>query len=325
MSDHVNKHNAVPERDRDAVRRIGFFLEGKAPLVQRDNSDEDFLEALADFRTDRKMGADQLSSRQKEELWKDIATTAGIEQRKARIFSIQSSRLVAAVAASLLLAGVLAFLLLRSPSPDVLATADTTSVTHVTEDGVRVTLRPHSQLVLLSRERDYVRYGIDGEAYFEVEPADQEVQVDGRSGRVRVLGTSFNVRTWGDGLDVYLQDGLVQLVDTRSGESRDLAPGQRARLTAAGELLDPEEAPRNRYLGWMENELRFEEEPLQEIVRELEYHHRVTIDIPQELAHQTLTGRILLEDIEASLEDLGMVMDGEFRLREDGTFHFEAN
>jgi len=322
-----NASDDVPARDAALARRLGAYLRGEAPLQPRAAADDEALiEALHDYRTDHHMGVEGLAPDASDRLWHRVAQEAGIEaQPTARIFRLSPARTAMAVAASLLVAGVLAFLLLRPPAPDVLAAADATAVTYTADDGTRITLRPHSTLVHLAADANRVRYGLDGEAFFDIPSSDRTVEVDAEDGRVRVLGTSFTVRTWGPSVAVYLVDGRLQFLHTPSGAAREVAPGQRVALTQEGVLSEPETADPAYYTAWMENELQFEERTAADVIAELEYHHNIRITLPEDVQDETLSGRILLDSVAQSLQDLGLVLGGSFEETVDGHYHFRTS
>ncbi len=320
-----NASDEMPARDAALARRIGAFLRGDAPLQPRDGaSDEALVEALQDYRTDRQMATDGLSSEASDRLWQRVAREAGVHapEQNAHIFSLASARTAMAVAASLLIAGVLAFLLLQPSAPEVLATAEDAAVTYTADDGTRITLRPHATLVQRADEEEWVRYGLEGEAFFEVPPTDRAIEVDAHDGRVRVLGTSFTVRTWGPAVAVYLVEGRLQFLHTPSGAAREVAPGQRVALTQEGILSEPESADPAYYTAWMQNELQFEERTAGAVAEELEYHHNIHITLPEDVREETLTGRILLDSVEQSLQDLELVLGGTFEETDDRHYHF---
>lgn len=327
MHTPTNASDEVPARDAALARRIGAYLRGEAPLQPREATpDQALIEALHEYRTDHQMAGDGVSPDTSDRLWSRIAQDAGLApQPPARIFRLSAARTALAVAASLLVAGVLAFLLLRPPAPDVLAAADATAVTYTADDGTRITLRPHATLVRLAADEERIRYGVDGEAFFDVPPSDRAVEVDAADGRVRVLGTSFTVRTWGGSVAVYLVEGRLQFLHPTSGAAREVAPGQRVVLTPEGTLSAPEPADSAYYTAWMDNELQFEERPAGDVVAELEYHHNIRITLPEDVQDETLSGRILLDSIEQSLQDLGLVLGGTFEETSDGHYHFRTS
>jgi len=316
-----------PAPDVALARRIGAYLRGEAPLQPRNGTDEALVEALNDYRTDLQVAHEGLSPGASDRIWQRVARETGIsaQEQKAKIFTLSSARTAMAVAASVLLAGVLAFLLLQSPQPEVVAASDASTVTYTDDDGTRITLRPHSQLVKHSADAAHIRYGVEGEAYFEVAAGERAVEVDAKDGRVQVLGTTFTVRTWGDAVEVYLAEGRLAFQHPPSGATQTLAPGERVRLYAEGALSGPEAADAAYYIGWIENELLVEEREVRLVLAELEQHHNIKFAVPEELMEQTLTGRILLDSVDQSLSDLGLVLGGTFTQTDDQRYTFEAH
>mgnify|MGYP006275232529 CR=1 FL=1 len=228
-----------------------------------------------------------------------------------------------AVAAALLVAVGLAWMWLQAPAgPNVVARATATMVTYTAPDGSTVRLRPHSTLTRLD-DTDALRFRLDGEAVFAVEPRPEgsPFVVDAGDGRVRVLGTCFLVRTWTPQPEVFLSEGRVAWSHTRSGQSVVLDPGQQGTLTDAGSVTARAADP-SRPLAWLERELVLEQRPVRSVVAELEQHFAITVQVPDSVVAQTVSGRILLDDAASSLQDLGVVLGGRFEALDDRTYRF---
>ncbi|MFN2372454.1 MAG: hypothetical protein ABR545_01470, partial [Cyclonatronaceae bacterium] len=55
---------------------------------------------------------------------------------------------------------------------------------------------------------------------------------------------------------------------------------------------------------------------------ELEHHFNIRITIPEALAADTISGRIMLDDAAGALDDAGTALGGRFEERNDGTYVF---
>lgn len=318
----MSNDNHHDQRDLRAARRLGAWLRGDEHALERENG---LFEALFAYRS-AALRAFEPTAEQSERMWMRIAreVDASSAPPRARIFHLHRWQAAAAVAAAVLLGGLLLFLLTRSPEAELLAEAGTTTLTHTTDDGSTVTLRPHSALYSIEAgEEGATRYRLEGEGLFDVARNEERaVEVEAREGLVTVLGTRFSVKTWREDVEVVLFEGSVRFEHVPTGRDLVLAPGQRAGLSAGGQFEETALETPELDLGWLDSELVFEERPLSEVLAELEYHHGIEIDVPEEVQNQTLTGRILLDDPQQSLDDLGLVMGGRFERVDDRTYRF---
>ncbi len=227
----------------------------------------------------------------------------------------------ATAGAVLLLGMVLAWWTLRPAGP--VATAEDTIQTYVTPSQDTVRLRPHSTLTRLPTD-SLTRYRLTGEAHFSVSRrTDQPVEVITPEARVRVAGTRFVVRDWGDSTEVYLSEGSVRVsAAEQAGPARRLQAGQRIAVAPDGGLSEPQPEPPSAYLSWMNHVLVFERRPVRRVLAELEYHYGITLQVPTPLQDQTLTGQIPLGNRTQSLEDLGVVLGGRFQRTNANTYRF---
>ncbi len=141
------------------------------------------------------------------------------------------------------------------------------------QDGTKVWLNSGTEVCYPSRfgiaER---RIRLSGEAFFEVTPnARRPFVVETGGVRVKVLGTSFNVRAYDNEptVDVVLKEGKVQF--SHGEKSVMMAPGQKLvynRLTERIQSLGQVE-PKNEML-WLDHVICFRDAPLSEVIPALE-------------------------------------------------------
>ena len=231
----------------------------------------------------------------------------------------------ATLAAALLIGSFIAMLVLRSPSAMLIASADADSVRFTAADGSVVTLRPHSELYLVEESGENVQYRIEGEALFAVtERAEGIFSVEAGEGLVEVLGTRFNVSTWGGATAVYLSEGRIRFSARSTGNDVILEPGQSSRIARSGELLAVISEPPDEHLDWLAGELRFDHRPIRLVAAEIELHFGVDLEIPEPILDETLTGRILLDEPTQSLQDLADVIGGRFVESGPNSYRFES-
>ena len=143
----------LPDSDSDLLlaRLIGRQLEGQADAAPPEN--DPLWDALASYR--------QAVHTKQETLQPDAATSdriwAAIDRetrppQTARIYQLSPTIYRMAIAASLLVAVAVTWMLLRPAPRTLVASADATPMTYTTPDGSQVTLRPQSQLFALGRQ-----------------------------------------------------------------------------------------------------------------------------------------------------------------------------
>lgn len=217
-------------------------------------------------------------SRTKEEAWQAVAA----RMETAPVISIQSKpsfRLlkVAAVALTLITgAGIGLYF------------GGITSVDNISEnmlavelpDGSEVSLNGASSLSYnaflwpISRKVD-----LGGEAFFEVKKGSQFI-VAAEMGRVRVLGTSFNVRVEADEFEVQCKTGRVA-VDFANGKFYELAPGNSVLAKAGKAAFD--KIPVAEIGRWTEATYNFDDVPVKAVFDRLSKDTGYTFDYKVEL------------------------------------------
>lgn len=145
----------------------------------------------------------------------------------------------------------------------------------VLEDSTEVWLNAESRLAYPeSFSVSERRVAVTGEAYFKVardETRPFYVETDGQL--VRVYGTEFNIRSYAEDRDVYttLVSGsiaLSRLDDRQSGELL-LSPGHQALFNKTDEATSVKEVDTEIVTGWRHGRFVFEEQNLEQIMRDL--------------------------------------------------------
>lgn len=110
---------------------------------------------------------------------------------------------------------------------------------------------------------------IDGEAFFSVAPdASRPFIVAAAEGRIRALGTAFNVKRLGETVIVTVTEHRVE-VSTGDGRTVEIGQGQQVRYVAR-QLQAPQPADLRAVEGWRRDRLVFQDAPLGEVVADLE-------------------------------------------------------
>lgn len=124
---------------------------------------------------------------------------------------------------------------------------------------------------------------LEGEAYFDVTENKQKPFIVHTSDiRIKVLGTSFNVRSYGKDrtIETTLIEGKVTIESSLDSTKLTLLPNQQAvfeKETKKIFLEDKDEAVG--FTSWRDGQLLFDDRPLSDIVNELERWFNVTIEV----------------------------------------------
>lgn len=251
-------------------------------------------------------------------------------------------KLAALMSAFLLVALIGFFLLNRNEKPPLTSPQQTAEVS--TPQGSRSTklVLPDSSVVWLNAgsRLTYDRaFGttqrnttLSGEAFFEVKKSAVPFVIHTGGVRVKVLGTSFNVKSYpGEGkVETSLVRGRVEVtIDNRPGEKFVLNPNEK--LTVANDANPKRSEEKRRPIfelnelthvgkdliletSWVDNKLVFHNESFEEVARKMERWYNVEIAITDAaLAGQRVGGGPFeKETIEQALTALQFAFDFKF-------------
>ncbi|MGD8427485.1 MAG: FecR domain-containing protein [Balneolaceae bacterium] len=167
---------------------------------------------------------------------------------------------------------------------------------------------------------------LDGEAFFSVKKGDHRFIVSTHNTKVEVTGTKFNVRSWSDEpagrTEVTVSEGAVHFYpDKKPGRTVIIHPGQLSAFsTGMQNPTKPKTVPVNRFLGWRQQKLIFNDRSLPVIFHELERRYDTTIRLEARLAtHETLTAYYAEpKSIESVLKDICRVKGLRFSKTANG-------
>lgn len=226
----------------------------------------------------------------------------------------------------------------QQPLSDVLiATTSTRSLDNALPDGTRLSLdqRSHARVAYY---RDHRSVQLErGVAYLDVKPDPRRpFIVETPAGRVRVLGTAFDVRLDGDALHVALAHGRVEVCP---GADLGLAADARCPADRAVELLPGQTlsiAPgHGRQLGrqatdevgaWRQGWLVFDNTPLPEAIHRWNAHVAQPLQLAPGAALQSLrlTGSFPLDNPDAFVAALPQALPVEVVPADDGGLRVQA-
>ena len=187
-----------------------------------------------------------------------------------------------------------------------------------TDSGVEIEYTGSRRIVRLLR----------GEAMFDVvhDPARPFVVYAGDN-EVQAIGTRFAVRLRSENIVVTVTDGQVQLTkrikETGLSDVKKTLPVQEVFLVNKGEVLEVsdkvsepvpplkvEEAELDRRLSWLDGQLIFDNERLDQVVSEISRYMSLRIVIADpELRDLRISGRFRIGDAEALLDAIEVSMD----------------
>ena len=144
----------------------------------------------------------------------------------------------------------------------------------VLSDGTKVFLNADSELKYPAELSDGKRIvDLKGEAYFEVHKDSLRpfiVRINGAE--VTVLGTSFNVNTYGDDGQIYttLVNGSVRVSSMKNKQEEILKPGMQSVMNVQSGLLTVRKVDVEPYVAWREGRFVFRAMTLDLIMRQLQ-------------------------------------------------------
>lgn len=182
-------------------------------------------------------------------------------------------------------------------------------------DGSKVFLNSESQIELshdFNRENREVY--LEGEAFFEVERDEARPFIVKTASdlKVRVLGTSFNVKSYKTDrtIETTLVSGKVELLQNKKEKTPiALSPNQKATYNKVEEKINIDQVSTTEITAWKHGVLIFDNEPVQNVLNSLERWYDVKISIAdREIKTYTFSGKVerkaaieeVLELIEAS-------------------------
>lgn len=187
-------------------------------------------------------------------------------------------------------------------------------------EGSKVAINSDSKITYYNDYNQKNRYvKLAGEAYFEVKHNPEKIFiVECGDIKVRVLGTSFGIKTYEneDNISIVLNSGKIQL--TTPKEEIEMAPNHRIIYNKARQTTTCERVNADDYTDWKQNRLRFENESLETIMKTISRMHNINIvfEDPQ-LKSQRFTGTIDNTNIKSVLDAIKLTSLIDYR-SEDG-------
>ncbi len=184
-------------------------------------------------------------------------------------------------------------------------------------DGTKVFLNNSSEISFRNDFNSRSRHvKLRGEAYFEVvtDPL-RPFTVSAEGLDVRVLGTSFNVRT-GDRVETALEKGRVELQDRKGNMLTAMKPGQIACYDPLSGEIMVETANTARYTSWRFDQDVYESVSMREIVGVIEERFGVSVSLSNDLLDKSLYRLVIAADdsLREVMETLGYIASVDYAI-----------
>ncbi|MEQ8584267.1 MAG: FecR domain-containing protein [Marinoscillum sp.] len=181
-------------------------------------------------------------------------------------------------------------------------------------DGSVVTLSKNSQIQYEESgfpERRAIN--LKGEAHFNVSKGSVPFIISSTSGKVTVLGTSFNLNTR-KGLQLLVTSGTVR-VETQQ-DKRMVYKGQLASVQNQG-TIQVVTAPNNNALGWKTGQFKFENEPLDQVLPLLERYYQVKISTSKSIRQCKITAEFDETPLENVVDIISTILNAKSHISGD--------
>ena len=326
----MTANNNIPDNDRD-LQLSKAYDEVMSGRIEPSKIDDPLFKLLQQAKTYQQERDRSITVREKEKARKSIFDQINLSDEnsnntgKTNIYSLSQNRWIWAAAAAALILFTSIFLLRQTTQiePTLIADAGDNITTVELQDGSSVTLRPNSQLYQNDISDQQLSYSLSGEALFEVtHNPDREFRVETTDGRVRVLGTTFNLNERNNKTNVYLIEGKIAFETVDLNQSVTLSAGEGATIEDL-QLSETFRFEESNITSWTQNRLTFSDRSAGSITDELEFHFGINIEMEENMRSEVLGGSITLEDREQSLKDLEVVLDGSFVQIDENRYRFQ--
>jgi transmembrane sensor len=328
-------NNTEKYMDQD-WEKIASMISGETQQdseTMRQFRDEDPFETEKKWNLMREMGKE--NSINVEKAWKNLYSRLeenGLlaeEDKKYRFFR---SPLLKIAAGILIVAGLgAAFLYLGSRNATgfdtVIATSQIERNTEVTlPDGSKVSLNRNSSLSFNKDPEKFKRaVALKGEAFFDVTPdPSNPFTINAGNGKVKVLGTSFNVLTSnsGNSVEVFVKTGKVLLSNNSGSQNLTLEPGF---VGTVNENTSRKYINNNpNYLAWNTGLFVFENQKLKVVFTDLKkvFNIDIVADNP-EILDKTITTTFEKEQEELIIQVICSTFSLNYR-KEGAVYHLSG-
>ncbi len=179
-------------------------------------------------------------------------------------------------------------------------------------DGTIVTLDSGSEIFYPEEFGKTREVSLNGEAYFEVnKDSVRPFIVEANQGKVEVLGTKFNIRSWKKTKRVHLavSEGKVSFMNNLNHtDTVFITAGKYSVIDSVFSPTEPAPISPGRISGWINNEKYFEETTLSEVINQLERWYNIDIELNDKSAlNQVLSVHLKDNGYKAGLNLIALI------------------
>lgn len=204
------------------------------------------------------------------------------------------------------------------------SSGDTSSQSITLADGSIVTLNKNSSLEYQKRMKTQRNVKLTGEAFFEV-ARNEAVPfiIETNNARVKVLGTSFNVKTNERGTTVHVKTGKVEL--SKDNKKIILTAGEQGLLSS--EKIEKQAINNENYLAWKTKKLVFDKKSIIEVAAALQEYYNTPIIIQGNAQNCKVSTAFTSETLIQALDELKLLLHFDYKKDDKGIviYNIECN
>lgn len=204
------------------------------------------------------------------------------------------------------------------------SSGDTSSQSITLADGSRVTLNKNSSLEFQKRMKTKRNVKLTGEAFFEV-ARNEAVPfiIETNNAQVKVLGTSFNVKTNERGTAVHVKTGKVEL--SKDNKKIILTAGEQGLLSSG--KIEKQVINNENYLAWKTKKLVFDKQSIIEVAAALQEYYNTPIIIYGNAQNCKVSTAFTSETLIQALDELKLLLHFDYKKDDKGIviYNIECN
>ncbi|MFV0325667.1 MAG: FecR family protein [Bacteroides xylanisolvens] len=230
----------------------------------------------------------------------------------------------AAIVAIILSSSLGLYTWLSNPNPEsemiAIAVKSGSKAEMTLPDGTHVQLNAATNLAYDVNNSKKRLVKLSGEAFFEVAKNPDcpfSVMVDDL--QITVIGTSFNVKTYKQGIvETSLLTGRIKISGGSLPDEYTLSPGEKAIYSAVDKTLRVSKADAHLEAGWRDNYLIFESAPLIDVIAQIERWYGVKIKLHRtQIAKDLLSGSFRNESIQNVIRSLSIQYNFKYEIHKE--------
>jgi len=275
---HKKATNALTSDEQQLLNSLLKNKEHQLLAQQIEATWDKSLDYQKDFTPNVEFGLSKLKARMNEE---KVTSPKVVPLQKRR-----SWLRIAAAAAILIVGGLFTFNQLNSDLDwQKIAVTDSTTEM-ILEDGSKIAINSASEFLHPSEfSKEERRVKLKGEAFFDItKNPEKPFIIEAGDLRIRVLGTSFNVRNYGNEnlVEITVRSGRVEVTHKNGGFTKILEANDQ--LTFDKRRMKVREISKDEHLnalGWWSGKLVFNSEKLNKIKLAIERTYNVELEFTQ--------------------------------------------